>query len=228
MRFSVSPEKYVGCLLHCTWDRQQITRFIWILARRNFAMVIKVKYRGPFQTLIPIKMHEVSRCAEIMAGIIFIIIWSAKTPWSLRCPETRSGDSDHRSRSQQSHTGSGHSHHQPPAPSGHWVTIVTWRRPSVIWTERRWRVRCDPWPAGEDDGQVEAGAGRPRHPRALAAGGDARPGPRGAVSVPGGVAGGVAPPRPWRAAQRHGGQHRHQGGVRHIIRVSFLDGEGRS
>ena len=50
-----------------------------------------------FQTLIPIKMHEVRRRVVIMVGIIFIVIWSAKT--LVRT------DSGVRSRDSESETG---------------------------------------------------------------------------------------------------------------------------
>ena len=173
--------------------------------------------------------------AVIMAGIIFIVMWTAKTPGQdrLRCPELRLGvrdrDSDHRSRSQQSVTPEWSQ--SPPAPGSERTSIVwqTWWNTS--WEELRlkpyqgltWRggSLCDLRLA--DDGQAEASGGGARHPGALSAGGDVRP-----VSVPRGVAGGVASPRTWWAPQCHRRQHRHQGGVTHIIRPESVFGSDRS
>ena len=63
-----------------------------------------------------------------MAGIIFIVMWTAKTPGQdrLRCPELRLGvrdrDSDHRSRSQQSVTPEWSQ--SPPAPGSERTSLV--------------------------------------------------------------------------------------------------------
>ena len=183
------------------------------------------------QTLIPIKMHEVRRSGDNGGHNIHCDVdcqdsWSGQTQVS--GAETRSqrqGLRPSEPESAECHTGVVTVTTSPRLWED--LTSVTNMMENISWVELRlkphqvltWRgvSLCDLWL--EYDGQAEASSGGARHPGALSAGGDVRP-----MSVPRGVAGGVASPRPWWSPQCHRRQHRHQGGVRHmyyLARVSF-------